>query len=174
VITGKSAAGAQAIADLKRSDRKLAALIERVGPIDPVAWRKGRPLGDAFSALVYSIIGQQISGFAARAIAGRLQEHFGGRMPSPAELASADPTDLRAVGLSRMKIEYLRSLAEHVIAGDLQVDKLSKLSGIRSAIKRLYRLDHLPTEKEVDEIGQKWSPHRTLASFYLWASTREP
>jgi DNA-3-methyladenine glycosylase II len=199
------------VAALKASDRKLAALIDRIGPIDPAAWRKGRPLGDAFSVLVYSIIGQQISGFAARAIAGRLQECFGGRMPSPAELVAADPADLKTVGLSRTKVEYLRSLAEHVIAGDLQVDKLSKLSdeevreqitacrglgrwtadmfllinlqrpdvlpagdlGIRSAIQRLHRLDHLPTEKEVDEIGKTWRPYRSLASFYLWASTRE-
>jgi DNA-3-methyladenine glycosylase II len=161
--------------------------------------------------LVYSIIGQQISGFAARAIAGRLQDRFGGRLPSPAELLAMDPADLKTVGLSRMKIEYLRSLAEHILSGELQVDHLDKLSddevrtqitatkglgrwtadmfllinlrrpdilpigdlGIRTAIERLYRLDHLPSQDEVEAIGEKWRPNRSLASFYLWASGRQ-
>src|SRR5438874_12764061 len=117
----------RALADLKASDRRLARLIESTEPIDTKAWRRARPLGDPFSVLVYSIIGQQISGFAARAIAGRLTDRFGGRMPSPAELLALDPADLKGVGLSRMKVEYLRSLAEHVVAGELQIDHLDKL-----------------------------------------------
>src|SRR5437879_11190094 len=114
----------RALADLKASDRRLARLIESTEPIDSKAWRRARPLGDPFSVLVYSIIGQQISGYAARAIAGRLQERFGGRMPSPAELLALDPVDLKSVGLSRMKVEYLRSLAEHVVSGEPQSDPL--------------------------------------------------
>ncbi len=117
-----------ALAALKASDRKLARLIDATEPIDPKAWRRARPVGDAFSVLVFSIIGQQISGFAARAIAGRLQERFGGRMPSPSQLLAMDPAALKTVGLSRMKIEYLRSLAEHIISGELDIDHLDKLS----------------------------------------------
>ena len=113
---------------MKASDRKLARVIDATEPIDPSAWRSSRPVGDAFSVLVFSIIGQQISGFAARAIAGRLQEHFGGRMPSPAELLTLDPAALKTVGLSRMKIEYLRSLAEHIISGELDIDHLHEFS----------------------------------------------
>jgi DNA-3-methyladenine glycosylase II len=196
---------------LKASDRKLARLIDATEPVDAKAWRRARPLGDPFSVLVYSIIGQQISGYAARAIAGRLQERFGGRMPSPTELLTLDPADLKSVGLSRMKVEYLRSLAEHIISGQLQIDHLDKLSdddiraqitssrglgrwtadmfllinmerpdilpigdlGIRSAVQRLYRLDHLPSPGEVDAIGEKWRPNRSLASLYLWASGRQ-
>jgi len=45
--------------------------------------------------------------------------------------------------------------------------------GIRSAVQRLYRLDHLPTPREVDAIGEKWRPNRSLASFYLWAAGRQ-
>jgi DNA-3-methyladenine glycosylase II len=200
-----------ALAALKASDPKLAALIEETGPVDPKAWRKARPVGDAFSVLLYSIIGQQISGFAARAIAGRLQERFGGRMPSPAELLALDPAALKSSGFSRAKIEYVRSLAEHIISGEFQIDRLGTLSddevreqissckglgrwtadmfllinlerpdilpigdlGIRSAVKRLYRLDHLTTPKEVDAIGENWRPNRSLASFYLWAGYRQ-
>ena len=188
----------------------MARLIDATKPVDSKAWRRARPLGDPFSVLVYSIIGQQISGYAARAIAGRLTERFGGRMPSPTELLALDPADLKSVGLSQRKLEYLRSLAEHIISGELQIDNLHKLSddevraqitasrglgrwtadmfllinlerpdvlpigdlGIRSAVQRLYRLDHLPTPREVDAIGEKWRPNRSLASLYLWASTR--
>jgi len=204
-VTGKP------LAALKTSDPKMARLIEATEPIDTKAWRRARPLGDPFSVLVYSIIGQQISGYAARAIAGRLTERFGGRMPSPTELLALDPSDLKSVGLSQRKLEYLRSLAEHIVSGELQVDHLHTLSddevraqitssrglgrwtadmfllinlerpdvlpigdlGIRSAVQRLYRLDHLPTPGEVDAIGEKWRPNRSLASLYLWASTRQ-
>ena len=196
---------------MKASDPRMARLIASTKPIDTKAWRRARPLGDPFSVLVYSIIGQQISGYAARAIAGRLTDRFGGRMPTPAELLALDPVDLKSVGLSQRKLEYLRSLAEHIMAGELQIDHLDKLSddevraqitssrglgrwtadmfllinlerpdvlpigdlGIRSAVQRLYRLDYLPTPREVDAIGEKWRPNRSLASFYLWASARQ-
>ena len=189
----------------------MARLIDATEPVDTKAWRRARPLGNPFSVLVYSIIGQQISGFAARAIAGRLTNRFGGRIPSPAELLALDPGDLKSVGLSQRKVEYVRSLADHIISGELQVDHLDKLSddevraqitasrglgrwtadmfllinlerpdvlpigdlGIRSAVQRLYRLDHLPTPGEVEVIGEKWRPNRSLASLYLWASTRQ-
>jgi DNA-3-methyladenine glycosylase II len=195
---------------LKASDKRLARLIDATEPVDSRAWRRARPLGDPFSVLVYSIIGQQISGYAARAIAGRLQERFTGQLPSPAQVLATDPADLKSVGLSARKVEYLRSLAEHIVSGELQVDHLDKLSddevreqitatrglgrwtadmfllinldrpdilpigdlGIRSAVQRLYRLDHLPSPREVDAIGEKWRPNRSLASLYLWASTR--
>jgi DNA-3-methyladenine glycosylase II len=201
----------RAVDALKASDPKLARLIDAMEPVDIDGWRRARPLGDPFGVLVSSIIGQQISGFAARAIAGRLSDRFGGRMPSPAELLALDPVDLKSVGLSQRKLEYLRSLAEHIISGELQVDHLDKLSddevraqitssrglgrwtadmfllinlerpdilpvgdlGIRSAVQRLYRLDHLPTPREVDELGEKWRPNRSLASLYLWASARQ-
>src|SRR2546428_13038021 len=117
-----------ALTALKASVRKLARLIDATVPVDTKAWRQARPLGEPFSVLVYSIIGQQISGYAARAIAGRLTDRFGGRMPAPAELLALDPVDLKSVGLSRMKVEYLRSLAEHIVSGELQIDKLHTLS----------------------------------------------
>src|SRR3989440_1227284 len=118
----------RALADLKATDRRLARLIESTEPIDTKAWRRARPLGDPFSVLVYSIIGQQISGYAARAIAGRLKGQFAGRMPSAAELLAMDPATLKSVGLSQRKVEYVRSLAEHIISGELQIDRLHKLS----------------------------------------------
>jgi DNA-3-methyladenine glycosylase II len=65
---------------------------------------------------------------AARAIYGRLTERFGGRAPTPRELLDDDPEEMRAAaGLSRAKVASLRSLAEHVLAGELQLDRLAEL-----------------------------------------------
>jgi DNA-3-methyladenine glycosylase II len=42
--------------------------------------------------------------------------------------------------------------------------------GIRKAIQIEYGLDEMPTPTEVLEIGERWRPHRSLASLYLWES----
>lgn len=42
--------------------------------------------------------------------------------------------------------------------------------GIQKAIQRSYRLRKLPAPKRVLEIGAKWAPYRTIASWYLWRS----
>ena len=42
--------------------------------------------------------------------------------------------------------------------------------GIRKAIEVEYGLDEMPTPTEVIEIGERWRPHRSLASLYLWES----
>jgi DNA-3-methyladenine glycosylase II len=77
---------------------------------------------------VRAICGQQLSVKAAQAIYGRLLERFGGRPPTPEELLADDPEEMRAAaGLSRAKVASLRSLAEHVLAGELQLDRLEQL-----------------------------------------------
>jgi DNA-3-methyladenine glycosylase II len=83
---------------------------------------------DHYGALVRSIVGQQLSVRSARAIYGRLLEFFGGRTPTPQELLAADPDALRiAAGLSHAKTSFLRSLAEHVVSGELELDRLAEL-----------------------------------------------
>lgn len=42
--------------------------------------------------------------------------------------------------------------------------------GIRKAIQIEYGLDDMPTPAQVEEIGETWKPHRSLASLYLWES----
>ena len=65
---------------------------------------------------------------AARSIYGRLTERFGGRPPTPQEILADEPEELRAAaGLSRAKVGYLRSLAEHVISGELELERLDEL-----------------------------------------------
>jgi DNA-3-methyladenine glycosylase II len=112
---------------LRRADPVMRGLIDRLGPLDEEARRRGRP-ADAYGALLRSIVGQQLSTKAARSIYGRLTERFGGRTPTPEELLAADPEDVRAAGLSRPKVAYLRDLAQHVLDGSLELDRLDELS----------------------------------------------
>ncbi len=106
----------------------LAGLIERIGPLGDT--RAGRPeRDDHYGALVRTITGQQLSVLAARAIYGRLTARFDGRPPTPQQILDDDPEALRAAaGLSRAKVSYLRSLAEHVISGELELKRLDRLS----------------------------------------------
>jgi DNA-3-methyladenine glycosylase II len=112
---------------LRASDAVLARVIDAVGKL-PTA-RQGRPeLDDHYGALVRTIVGQQLSVLAARAIYGRLTERFGGRPPTPQEILADEPEELRAAaGLSRAKVGFLRSLAEHSLSGELELDRLNEL-----------------------------------------------
>jgi DNA-3-methyladenine glycosylase II len=88
----------------------------------------GRPDRDHYAALVRAIVGQQLSVKAARAIHERFVTFFGGVEPSPQQILDADPDAMReAAGLSRAKVSFLRSLAEHVLEGSLELDKLDQL-----------------------------------------------
>ncbi|MGA8746171.1 MAG: DNA-3-methyladenine glycosylase [Solirubrobacterales bacterium] len=42
--------------------------------------------------------------------------------------------------------------------------------GIRKAVQIEYGLEEMPAPQRVLEIGESWSPHRSLASLYLWES----
>jgi DNA-3-methyladenine glycosylase II len=121
---------AKARAALAKSDPKMAALIERVGKID-LATRlrrrsEERP-DDAYGALLRAIVGQQLSTKAARTIYLRVIDIFGGATPSPERLLEASEADLRGAGLSGRKVEYVRDLAAHILAGELEVDRLDEL-----------------------------------------------
>ena len=111
---------------LSCGDPTMASLAETIGPLDREARRRGRP-HDAYGALVRSIVGQQLSTAAARTIYGRLTALFDNRPPTPAELLAADEETLRACGLSRPKISYLRDLARHVLEDGLDLPRLREL-----------------------------------------------
>lgn len=109
-------------------DPVLRGVIDACGPLPPS--REGRPeRDDHYGALVRSIVGQQLSVKAAKAIYTRLTDRYGGRPPSPQEVLSEEPEQLRAAaGLSRAKVSFLVSLAEHVLDERLQLAALDELS----------------------------------------------
>ncbi len=123
-----SARQRKALAALGEADPVLAAVIETVGPDGPGDTRADRP-EDHYGALMRAIVGQQLSTKAARSIFARLTDRFEGRTPTPTEVLADEPEELRAAaGLSRAKTSYLRSLAEHVISGELELELLDELS----------------------------------------------
>ncbi|MDE3103107.1 MAG: DNA-3-methyladenine glycosylase 2 family protein, partial [Chloroflexota bacterium] len=62
---------------LRRRDAVLRGVIDSVGPLGVGQWTRGRPK-DAFGSLLRSIVGQQLSVHAARAIFGRVVDANGG------------------------------------------------------------------------------------------------
>jgi DNA-3-methyladenine glycosylase II len=119
-------AGRKAVAALREADPVMARLVEGHAAVVRRDLRRERP-GDAYGALLRSIVGQQLSTKAASTIYGRMTDIFGGHAPTPRQLLAADPDEIRAAGMSRPKIAYLRDLAQHVEEGTLELDRLDEL-----------------------------------------------
>jgi len=113
---------------LSKADPVLARLINARPDFRPRAWLDELPPLDAFGTLVFQVAGQQLSVSSTRAIIRHLQEHFGGHMPSPAELLAADPQVLRDSGFSARKGATLRALAERFVDGRLSEEALSRMT----------------------------------------------
>jgi DNA-3-methyladenine glycosylase II len=73
--------------------------------------------------LLRTIVGQQVSVAAARSMWSKLEAAFGAP-PELALLLAASDEELRAAGMSRQKSAYIRSLAELVISGELDLGAL--------------------------------------------------
>lgn len=140
-----------ALEHLSSADPVLRDLIARDG--GPSFARDGsRDAGDHYAALIRTIVGQQLSTTVARVIWGRLLERFGGRPPTPQEILDDEPEALReAAGLSRAKVSFLRSLAEHVTSGELDLDHVATLSDAELIVE-------LTAVKGIGE----WSAHMFL------------
>src|SRR5215217_6765364 len=122
--------------ELRQADPVLRAIIDAVvrdGKRPKLHADPGRPRDpnmptDRYGVLVRAIVSQNISEIASRAIYMRLIERFGGRPPTPEEILAGGPDELRlAVGLSRAKIASFRSLAEHLLSGELRLGRLHEL-----------------------------------------------
>jgi DNA-3-methyladenine glycosylase II len=46
--------------------------------------------------------------------------------------------------------------------------------GIVTAIQRLYKMRKRPVPKRIVKLGEAWKPYRSVASWYLWQTLREP
>ena len=113
-----------AVAHLRRADPVLARLIDSVGPFTL------EPQSGSYRSLARVIFFQQLAGPAARAIMGRVlallgtdDEHFF----TPEQFLAATDEDLRAAGLSRQKLAYLRDLAQKFAAAELDEHEFADL-----------------------------------------------
>jgi DNA-3-methyladenine glycosylase II len=84
--------------------------------------------GILFQEIVESIIGQQLSLKAASTIADRFVVLFSGSFPTPQQILEMDREKMRAVGMSYAKIDYIKSVAEAFLKGDISAEKLKSLS----------------------------------------------
>ena len=97
-----------------------------------------------------------------------LADHFAGRDLTVADLAGLDDdaivADLtRIKGIGRWTVEML--LIFNLGRPDvLPVDDL----GVQKGLERAYGLAKRPTPREVAALGERWRPHRSVASWYLW------
>jgi DNA-3-methyladenine glycosylase II len=131
---GRKRTGGSAVADptarefLRRADPILRELIDARSVFHPRAWLDELSPLDAFGTLIFQVVGQQLSVSATRTIVSRLQERFGGHMPSPQELLAVDPQELRASGMSTRKGATLRALAERFLDGRLSDKSLAQMT----------------------------------------------
>lgn len=86
-----------------------------------------RPHRNRFRALVYSILGQQISGKAAAAIRKRLVDYLKPEQIAPQTIARLTPEILRSLGISNQKSRYLLDLAGRVAGGEIRLDRMGRL-----------------------------------------------
>ncbi|MBM3667276.1 MAG: DNA-3-methyladenine glycosylase 2 family protein [Actinobacteria bacterium] len=191
--------------ELMATDKRLAKLMKEYGPIEPERDRRGSR-EDAYQALAQAICGQQLSTKAASTIWGRIEELFGGGVPRPEDVVAADPQELRDAGLSWAKVSYFRDLAERVLDGEIDLERLPELPdeevieeltaikgigrwtaemflifhlgrpdvlstgdlGIRKGAQLAYGLEEMPAPDELERMGERWRPHRTIACLYFW------
>jgi len=111
----------KAILHLRQADPVLSAIIERLGPIR-LSYRE-----PSFESMVRSIAFQQLHGKAAATIYGRLVTAAGGKLTPDSVLALSE-AQMRACGLSRQKLSYIRDLAAKTLSGDVDFARLPKMT----------------------------------------------
>jgi DNA-3-methyladenine glycosylase II len=197
---------AAAYRHLRAADPVVGALIESHGPYRP------RPAMDHYESLLRTILFQQLNGVAAASIRDRWLGLYGGAYPTPTELLATTDEAFRASGVSRQKAGYMRDVAQHVLAGSLDLAALEALPddeivaqitavkglgewsahmflmfqlgrpdvlpvgdfGVRNGMRVAYGLPAMPSPAEAREIGARWAPYRSVASWYMWRAVETP
>lgn len=106
-----------------RRDPVLGSVIKTIGP----CLMAERQRKDHLTALVGSIVSQQLSTKAAATIFGRFAALFDGAPLSATAIAAVDDVSLRGVGLSGQKVRYLRDLCERISDGRLVLEAIESL-----------------------------------------------
>ena len=190
--------GQKEIDFLSRKDKRLAAAMERIGPIQ----REVRP--DLFDALMHSIVGQQIATKAQQTVWARLVLALG--EVTPETIDGAETATLQGVGLSFRKVAYMKAAARKVLLGELDVEALRLMDdaslcatlcaldgvgvwtaemlmlfslqrpdvlsfgdlAILRGLRMLYRHREVSRDR-FETYRRRYSPYGSAASLYLWA-----
>ena len=183
---------------LRKKDKRLCEVIDRVGHID----RAVDP--DLFSSVIHHIIGQQISTKAQATIWQRMQDTLG--VVNAETILAAGVPKLQSLGMTFRKAEYITDFAEkvHTAAFDLDAvahmsdeDAIRELSGLKGigvwtaemillfclqrpdifsyddlAIQRGLRMvyHHRSIDRRLfEKYRRRFHPYCSVASLYLWA-----
>jgi DNA-3-methyladenine glycosylase II len=111
-------------AALAGREPRFAPLVESLGPAE---LRRGRPRRTHFAELVRAICYQQLAGAAARTIHGRVEATLDGA-PTPEAVLALPIETLRGAGLSANKAASVRDLAQKVLDGDVELDRVARLA----------------------------------------------
>ena len=182
---------------LKRKDKRLAEVIDRIGHID-------RPMDDdLYSSVVHHIIGQQISSAAQKTIWNRLREKLGEVTPERMHTLSRE--ELQTCGMTFRKAEYILDFTDQVVSGQFDlaavaamddaeaIAALSRLKGIgvwtaemillfALGRKNIFAYDDLAVQRGLrmvyhhrkidrklfEKYRRRFSPYCSVASLYFW------
>ena len=183
---------------LRRRDKRLGAVIDRVGHIDRAVD------GDLFSSVVHHIVGQQVSTKAQATVWRRLQEALGA-VNADTVLAAGTPA-LQALGMTYRKAGYITDFALRVQSGEFDPEAVRRMDdaaavaalctlrgigvwtaemillfglqrpdifsfgdlAILRGLRMIYR--HREISRELFELYlRRFSPYGSTASLYLWA-----
>ena len=112
--------GQNEIAYLKSRDKKLGAAIDKIGMIQ----REITP--DPFTALISSVVGQQISNKAAKTVWNRLLLLLGSITPE--SIAQSDLLEIKGCGMSERKAGYIKGIADAAMSGEVDFNTLHTLT----------------------------------------------
>ncbi len=187
-----------------KQDPSLAKIIELVGDYQI------KKRNNHFEVLIESIISQQLAAAAAETIFRRFKKLYP-KFPTTTQILETKNSKLRSAGLSNMKVKYLKDLSKKIENGDLEIERLPKMSdeeiiehltqvkgigrwtaemflifslgrldvlpvgdlGLRKGVQITFSLPELPKPKEVEEMGVRWKPYRSIATWYLWKSLQK-
>ena len=116
-----------------KKDPDIARALDKVGY--PAERRQGAP---SFENLMRIIVGQQLSVKAAATIFGRIQAAFEGQF-EPAQVLRISDDEMRALGLSRPKIRYVRGLCDALLDGSLDPAALAEMPD-EAVVEQITRL----------------------------------
>lgn len=185
--------------ELAAADEHIKAALELVG------FPAERVNEQSFAVFLRVIVGQQLSVKAATTIFGRVIDLVG-EGPEPSSFSTVNDDQLRAAGLSRPKVNYVRSLCQTVTDGTLNISALPSQSdeeaiasiiavkglgvwsahiylmfslgrpniwpvgdlAVRVGAGKILGLEDRPTEKQAQEIGERWHPYRSAVALLAW------
>lgn len=183
---------------LKRKDKKMADVIDRIGQIHRLCDE------DLFSSVVHHIIGQQISTAAQSTIWKRMKEDL--EEITPITICSKDISTLQKYGMTYKKAEYIQEFAAKINHGEFDLYALTNMSdeevkqaltalkgigiwtaemimlfclrrldvfsygdlAIHRGLRMLYRHKTIDRER-FEKYRKRFSPYGSVASLYLWS-----